>query len=62
MEKWHALKAKSIELKRTEFANRLHEADEKLKEQFAQVEAKILEHSAKIEVAFAQLKGKNKTA
>lgn len=58
VEEWHALKAKSIELKRTEFANRLHEADEKLKEQFAQVEAKILAHSAKIENAFSQLKGK----
>ncbi|MDO4896088.1 MAG: fatty acid desaturase [Moraxella sp.] len=58
VEEWHALKAKSIELKRTEFANRLHEADEYLKEQFAQVEQKILAHSAKIESAFLQLKGK----
>ena len=62
VEEWHALKAKSIELKRTEFANRLHEADEKLKEQFAQVEQKILDHSTKIENAFMQLKGKGKTA
>lgn len=62
VEEWHALKAKAIELKRTEFANRLHEADEKLKEQFAQIEQKILDHSAKIENAFLQLKGKNKTA
>lgn len=61
VEEWHALKAKSIELKRTEFANRLHEADEKLKEQFAQIEQKILAHSAQIEQAFMQLKGKTKT-
>lgn len=62
VEEWHALKAKSIELKRTEFANRLHEADEKMKEQFAQIEQKILAHSARIENAFLQLKGKQKTA
>lgn len=62
VEEWHALKAKSIELKRTEFANRLHEADEKMKEQFAQIEQKILDHSARIENAFLQLKGKQKTA
>lgn len=59
VEEWHALKAKSVELKRTEFANRLHEADEKLKEQFAQVEAKILAHGECIENAYLQLKGKS---
>ncbi|WP_432481440.1 acyl-CoA desaturase [Moraxella sp. ZY200743] len=59
VEEWHALKAKSVELKRTEFVNRLHEADEKLKEQFAQVEAKILAHSERIENAYLQLKGKS---
>ena len=58
VEEWHALKAQAIELKRTEFANRLHQADEKLKEQFAQVEQKIREHSLQIEQAFLQLKGK----
>lgn len=59
VEEWHTLKAKSVELKRTEFANRLHEADEKLKEQFAQIEAKILAHSERIENAYLQLKGKS---
>ena len=59
VEEWHALKAKSVELKRTEFANRLREADEKLKEQFAQVEAKILAHGERIENAYLQLKGKS---
>ncbi|MDO5651377.1 MAG: fatty acid desaturase [Moraxella sp.] len=58
VEEWHALKAKAIELKRTEFAERLHEADEKMKEQFAQVESKILAHSAQVEMAFNRLKGK----
>lgn len=58
VEEWHALKAKSMELKRTEFANRLHEADEYLKEQFAQIEQKIRDHSEHVEQAFMQLKGK----
>lgn len=62
VEEWHALKAKAIEMKRTEFANRLHEVDEKLKEQYAQVELKIIEHSAKIETALLQLQGKAKMA
>lgn len=58
VEEWHALKAKAIELKRAEFADRLNEADEKLKAQFAQVEAKIFEHSRRIEQAYLHLKGK----
>ncbi|OOR88100.1 fatty acid desaturase [Moraxella caviae] len=62
VEEWHTLKAKSVELKRTEFANRLHEADERLKEQFSLVEAKIREHSERIELAYAHLKGKAATA
>ena len=31
VEEWHTLKAKAIELKRAELADRLNEADEKLK-------------------------------
>lgn len=58
VEEWHALKAKAIELKRNELNAKLNEADEKLKAQFAQVEAKILEHSQHIEQAFLRLKGK----
>lgn len=58
VEEWHALKAKAIELKRAELADRLNEADEKLKAQFAQVEAKILEQSKRVEQAYLQLKGK----
>lgn len=58
VEEWHALKAKAIELKRAELADRLNEADEKLKAQFAQVEAKIFEHSRRIEQAYLHLKGK----
>lgn len=58
VEEWHALKAKSIELKRAELADRLNEADEKLKAQLAQIETKILEQSKRVEQAYLQLKGK----
>lgn len=58
VEEWQALKAKAIELKRAELADRLNEADEKLKAQFAQIETKILEQSKRVEQAYLQLKGK----
>ncbi|OAV33517.1 Fatty acid desaturase [Moraxella catarrhalis] len=58
VEEWQALKAKSIELKRAELADRLNEADEKLKAQLAQIETKILEQSKRVEQAYLQLKGK----
>ncbi|OAV00950.1 MULTISPECIES: fatty acid desaturase [Moraxella] len=58
VEEWHALKAKAIELKRAELADRLNEADEKLKAQLAQIETKILEQSKRVEQAYLQLKGK----
>ncbi|UNU72855.1 fatty acid desaturase [Moraxella nasovis] len=62
VEEWHQLKAKAIELKRTEFANRLHEADERLKDQFLQIERKILEHSKRIQDANIKLQGKASNA
>lgn len=58
VEEWQALKAKVIELKRAELADRLNEADEKLKAQLAQIETKILEQSKRVEQAYLQLKGK----
>lgn len=58
VEEWQALKAKTIELKRAELADRLNEADEKLKAQLAQIETKILEQSKRVEQAYLQLKGK----
>ena len=58
VEEWQALKAKAIELKRAELADRLNEADEKLKVQLAQIETKILEQSKRVEQAYLQLKGK----
>ena len=59
VEEWHTLKAKAIELKRAELADRLNEADEKLKAQLAQIETKILEQSKRVEQAYLQLKGKS---
>lgn len=53
---WQALKAKAIEMKKTEFAERLHEVDEKLKDQYAKIEKKILNHGHHLEMAFRQLK------
>lgn len=58
VEEWQALKAKAIELKRAELADRLNEADEKLKAQLVQIETKILEQSKRVEQAYLQLKGK----
>lgn len=56
---WQALKTKAIEMKKNEFAQRLHEVDEKLKDQVAQIEQKLHHHSEQLEKALAQLKGKH---
>ena len=48
VEEWQALKTKTIELKKTEFADRLHEVDDKLKHDYAKVEQKILEHNSNL--------------
>lgn len=52
---WQALKTKAIELKKTEFADRLHEVDEVLKHEYAKVEAKILAHDSNLKRAFKQI-------
>ena len=52
---WQALKAKTIELKKTEFADRLHEADDKLKHDYAKIEQKILEHNNNLKNAFRSI-------
>lgn len=53
---WQALKTQAIELKKTEFAQRLHEADEKLKDQFLQIEQKLKWHSEQVEQALSHWK------
>lgn len=58
IEEWQALKAKAIEMKKNEFSERLHEVDEKLKDQYAQIEEKIFSHGRQLEQALRQLKGK----
>ena len=59
---WQALRTKAIEMKKTEFAQRLNEVDEKLKDQFAQIEKKLHHHSDQLEQVLSQLNGKGKHA
>jgi stearoyl-CoA desaturase (delta-9 desaturase) len=59
---WQALKAKTIELKKTEFADRLHEADDKLKHDYAKIEQKILEHNNNLKNAFRSIGVSQKAA
>ncbi|MFW2177132.1 MULTISPECIES: fatty acid desaturase [unclassified Moraxella] len=56
---WQALKTQAIELKKTEFAQRLNEVDEKMKDQFQAIEQKLKAHSQQIELTLAQLNGKH---
>lgn len=62
VEEWQALKAKAIEMKKTEFADRLHEVDEKLKSEYAHIEQKINEHSNNIKNAFRSIGHSGKAA
>lgn len=55
---WQALKAKSIEMKKNEFSQRLQEADDKLKDQFANIEQKLQQHAKQVELTLAQLNAK----
>ncbi|SLJ84387.1 Stearoyl-CoA 9-desaturase [Psychrobacter sp. DAB_AL43B] len=52
VEEWQALKAKTIELKKTEFADRLHEVEDELKQDYAKIEQKILAHNSNLKTAF----------
>ncbi|MGP4847262.1 hypothetical protein ACTXGQ_24400, partial [Marinobacter sp. 1Y8] len=62
VEEWQALKAKTIELKKTEFADRLHEVDDKLKHDYAKIEQKILEHNSNLKTAFRSIGANEKAA
>lgn len=53
---WQALKTQAVEMKKNEFAQRLNEVDEKLKDQFAIIEKKLQAHSAQLEQVLNQLK------
>lgn len=55
VEEWQALKAKTIEMKKTEFADRLHEAEDVLKNDYAKIEQKILEHNSNLKTAFRSI-------
>jgi len=55
VEEWQALKAKTIELKKTEFADRLHEVEDELKQDYAKIEQKILAHNSNLKTAFRSI-------
>ncbi|MFT5120789.1 MAG: stearoyl-CoA desaturase (delta-9 desaturase) [Psychrobacter glaciei] len=55
VEEWQVLKAKTIEMKKTEFADRLHEAEDILKNDYAKIEQKILEHNSNLKTAFRSI-------
>ena len=62
VEEWQALKAKAIEMKKTEFADRLHEVDDNLKHEYAKIEEKIHAHNDNLKVAFRSIGYNNKAA
>ena len=56
---WQALKTQAIEMKKNEFAQRIHEVDDKLKDQFSGIEDKLRNHAQQIENLVNHLKDKN---
>ena len=62
VEQWQALKAKAVEMKKTDFADRLHEVDDKLKHEYIKVEQKIFEHNNNLKTAFRSIGFNNKAA
>lgn len=56
---WQALKTQAIEMKKNEFAQRIHEVDDKLKDQFSGIEDKLRNHAQQIENLVNHLKGKH---
>ena len=54
---WQALKTQAIEMKKNEFAQRIHEVDDKLKDQFSGIENKLRNHAQQIENLVNHLKG-----
>ncbi len=55
LSEWTALKEQSIEMKKAEFAQKLHEADEKLKGQYRQMEQRMKAHSLQMEQLIEKL-------
>ena len=56
---WQALKTQAIEMKKNEFAQRIHEVDDKLKDQFSGIGNKLRNHAQQIENLVNHLKGKH---
>ncbi|MDO5769748.1 MAG: fatty acid desaturase [Psychrobacter sp.] len=55
VEEWKALKTKAVEMKKTDFANRLHEVDEVLKQDYARIEQQILMYNHNLKRAFREV-------
>lgn len=55
VKEWQALKAETIQLKKTEYADRLHEVDEVLKDQYKNIEKRILKHNRNLKQVFKQV-------
>lgn len=53
---WQALKNKAIEMKKTEFSERLAEVDVMMKSQYQQIEDKIIAHGKEVEATLRQMK------
>lgn len=53
---WQALKTQKIEMKKNEYSERLHEIDDKLKQEYMRVEKKILEHNNNLKIAFRSIR------
>lgn len=56
LEEWRLLKEKTIEMKKNALSQKLQEVDEKLKDEYRQIEHKIFEHGNKLEQALARFK------
>ncbi len=53
---WQTLKAKVVEMKKTEFTERLNEVDELMRAQFQSIESKIVEHGKSLDMTLRQLR------
>ncbi|MFT0772818.1 acyl-CoA desaturase [Psychrobacter aquimaris] len=49
---WQALKAQKIEMKKNQYSERLHEIDDKFKQEYTRIEEKILEHNSNLKMIF----------
>ena len=58
IEEWQELKTQAVEMKKNDFAKKVHEVDEKLKGSFREIEKKLKSHGKQLERVLTQLKGR----